>query len=628
MGNSFSLEMEPEDQEPVHGTTYSPVSSEPPDSLKNGSVTIQPVQTDVLANGNTVDAKVTVLQDNAAISSQKTMEISTVSEGNENNLGKEAKAPPPAAKSRFSFSFSRPVPGRNVVEATNSSVGPTKLDVSSEVLSENKASSENPGLPAAAVAEEASNKNLNETSLSEIELTEPDKREDDTVPKPKEISFFERIFKLEKGKEKKKAQEEIQKEDEVDNPGVLITAQETSGLQSTPDNILQGTDVTDDSNQKAQQQGSTDVNCLASVDLAQEEVKPDNVKTANGADSSNPVMSYFNKLVSQRKTGSKADSEDKGSQTCPGGQVPEKKAADSPKKSPKKKKPESPRLGHNTFSKLFRHKVKKDAQQTEDTKITEQPATTTPIVKTEINIPPPQENLAAKQNIKAPEPPVQQQATATVVITNEAPKEVTKERSQSTPTPLSKFFRKKTPTDDIEVINTEKIEASPVVPAKEENRSQEAAETKSKGEEKTPKTNLRKFFKLSIKSDAKVVPSEEVNEQAPDRQTLDFTDRSLTQAENREPVLDERSQASSTETLSKQEGDKQEVKDLQDVVEQETVETASFQNGGDTAKENTPKRIEKRQSFGGFFKGLSPKRMSDAQVQTDPVSIVPFVKPK
>nr|XP_060628071.1 breast carcinoma-amplified sequence 1 isoform X3 [Anolis sagrei ordinatus] len=583
MGNSFSLEMEPEDQEPVHGTTYSPVSSEPPDSLKNGSVTIQPVQTDVLANGNTVDAKVTVLQDNAAISSQKTMEISTVSEGNENNLGKEAKAPPPAAKSRFSFSFSRPVPGRNVVEATNSSVGPTKLDVSSEVLSENKASSENPGLPAAAVAEEASNKNLNETSLSEIELTEPDKREDDTVPKPKEISFFERIFKLEKGKEKKKAQEEIQKEDEVDNPGVLITAQETSGLQSTPDNILQGTDVTDDSNQKAQQQGSTDVNCLASVDLAQEEVKPDNVKTANGADSSNPVMSYFNKLVSQRKTGSKADSEDK---------------------------------------------VKKDAQQTEDTKITEQPATTTPIVKTEINIPPPQENLAAKQNIKAPEPPVQQQATATVVITNEAPKEVTKERSQSTPTPLSKFFRKKTPTDDIEVINTEKIEASPVVPAKEENRSQEAAETKSKGEEKTPKTNLRKFFKLSIKSDAKVVPSEEVNEQAPDRQTLDFTDRSLTQAENREPVLDERSQASSTETLSKQEGDKQEVKDLQDVVEQETVETASFQNGGDTAKENTPKRIEKRQSFGGFFKGLSPKRMSDAQVQTDPVSIVPFVKPK
>ncbi|XP_062835014.1 breast carcinoma-amplified sequence 1 isoform X3 [Anolis carolinensis] len=506
MGNSFSLENEPEDQEPVHGTTYSPVSSEPPDSLKNGHVTIQPVQTDLLANGNTVDAKVTVLQDNAAISSQKTMEISTVSESNENNLGKKAKTPPPAAKSRFSFSFSRPVPGRNGVQATNSSVGPTQLDVSSETLSENKASSENPGLPAAAVAEEASNKNLNETSLSEIELTAPDKREDDTVPKPKEISFFERIFKLEKGKEKKKAQEEIQSEDEVDNPGVLITAQETSGLQSAPDNILQGTDVTDDSNQKALQQGSADVNCLASVDLAQEEVKPDNVKTANGTDSNNSVMSYFNKLVSQRKSGSKADSEDKGSQTCPGGQIPEKKAADSPKKSPKKKKPESPRLGHNTFSKLFRHKVKKDAQQTEDTKITEQPATTTTIVKTEISIPPPQENLAANQNIKVPEPPVQQQATATVVITNEAPKEVTKERSQSTPTPLSKFFRKKTPTDDIEVINTEKIEASPVVPTKEENRSQEAAETKSKGDEKTPKTNLRKFFKLSPKrmSDAQV----------------------------------------------------------------------------------------------------------------------------
>ncbi|KAH0619165.1 hypothetical protein JD844_018901 [Phrynosoma platyrhinos] len=414
--------------------------------------------------------------------------------------------------------------------------------------------------------------------------------------------------------------------------------------------LLQTKDVTDESNQKTLQQGSADVNCLAYVDTAQEEVKSDNVKTATGTDTNNSIMSFFNKLVSPSKTDSKGDSEDKGSQTSPGGQVPEKTAADSLKKSPKKKKPDSPRLGHNTFSKLFRHKqialnnaylplsvkqktgcrfvpdnlfssasvcfipglllgmqqVKKDAQQTEDTKITEQPATTTTIVKTEIIIPPPQENLAAKQTTKAPEPPVQQPATATVVITNETPKEVTKERSSSTPTPLSKFFRKKTPTDDIEVINTEKIESSPEVPAKEENRSQDAAEAKSKGDEKPAKTNLRKFFKL----------------------TLDFTDRPLTQAENKEPAMSERSQTSSTENLSKQEGNKQEAKDQQDTMEQETSETASLPNGGDGTKENTPKRIEKRQSFGGFFKGLSPKRMSDAEVQTDPVSIVPYMKPK
>lgn len=58
------------------------------------------------------------------------------------------------------------------------------------------------------------------------------------------------------------------------------------------------------------------------------------------------------------------------------------------------------------------------------------------------------------------------------------------------------FESLQTPTDDIEVINTERIEASPEVPVKDERRSQEVAETKSKGEERPTKTNLRKFFKL------------------------------------------------------------------------------------------------------------------------------------
>nr|AAH48647.1 Bcas1 protein [Mus musculus] len=45
--------------------------------------------------------------------------------------------------------------------------------------------------------------------------------------------------------------------------------------------------------------------------------------------------------------------------------------------------------------------------------------------------------------------------------------------------------------------------------------------------------------------------------------------------------------------------------------------------------DKTPKKSEKRrQSLGGFLKGLGPKRMSDAQVQTDPVSIGPVGKSK
>lgn len=58
------------------------------------------------------------------------------------------------------------------------------------------------------------------------------------------------------------------------------------------------------------------------------------------------------------------------------------------------------------------------------------------------------------------------------------------------------FESLQTPTDDIEVINTERIEASPETPVKVESRSQEVAETKSKGEDRSTKTNLRKFFKL------------------------------------------------------------------------------------------------------------------------------------
>ncbi|KAJ7332056.1 hypothetical protein JRQ81_014236 [Phrynocephalus forsythii] len=509
MGNSFSLEKQSEDEEPVHGTTYSQVSSEPPDNLKNGPVTIQPEQSITLGNGDAVDARESAAQDNVAVSSQKTMEISSVSEATAKNLGTEAKPAPPAAKSRFAFAFSRPVPGRTEEQARDSSVGSAQLDVSSsEATQANKAPSETEGLPGAAVPEEVSNKKLSEASVSETALTAPAEAEGDVAPKPKELSFFDRLFKPDK--EKNKGQEQSLEEVQAEDPGLLITVEAAPGLQSTPDNSQQQKDGIEESHSNPPQQDLVEVGSLASVDLAQDEVKPENTKTAAGTDFNNSVMSFFKTLVSPSKPETKGESEDKESQTGHGRQLAEKTATDSPVKSSKKKKADSPRLGHSTFSKLFRHKAKKDALQTANTKIDEQPATPTVTVKSEIYIPAPQESPGTKQNIKAPEPPVQQPAsttaTATVVVSNETPKELTKERSYSTPTPLSKFFRKKTPTDDIEVINTERIEASPEVTVKEETRNQEMVETKSKGEEKPSKTNLRKFFKLSPKrmSDAQV----------------------------------------------------------------------------------------------------------------------------
>ncbi|KAG8131708.1 hypothetical protein E2320_009610, partial [Naja naja] len=400
-------------------------------------------------------------------------------------------------------------------------------------------------------------------------------------------------------------------------------------------------DLVDECNQTTLQQDIAVSNCLVSEDLPQEERKTDNTNTATRTD--NNIMSFFKTLVSPSKADSKCDTEDKGSQTGHGGT--EKTVTDSLVKSTKKKKPDSPRLGHSTFSKLFRHKAKKDVQQTANTKPTEQPVSVVPVTKPETSVPPAQESPAVKPIVKPPEAPILPPAPTVVVVTNEAPKEMTKERSSSTPTPLSKFFWKKTPTDDIEVINTERIEASPEVPVKDERRSQEVAETKSKGEERPTKTNLRKFFKL----------------------TLDFTDRPLTQAENRDSAS-KGSRKNSTDNLNKSQEIPEKTKDPQESRQEEAAEIDSLQNGEDAAQQTPLKRIEKRQTFGGFFKGLgsygqlqnrespnqdgqyysveidyhdqlpewlylyipmyeSPKRMSDAGVQTDPVSIVSIVKP-
>ncbi|XP_026553258.1 breast carcinoma-amplified sequence 1 isoform X1 [Pseudonaja textilis] len=579
MGNTQFIPKDPEDQDPATKGTYSQISSEPPESPRNGSVIIQPVQTEISANSDTVDARVNVGLDNAAVSSQETMEISSNSEASGNNLRKEAKPIPSAAKSRFAFAFSRSVPGRTEAQATNSSLGSAQLDVSSEAAQANKASSETRELSVAAATEKASDKNLSEASHTEIKLSAPAKEEDVPLPKSKELTFLDRLFKLEKGSRKSRQQEQNQQEVTVSCPGVGISSEEPAGLNSTSDDESQRKDLVDECNQTTLQQDIAVSNCLVSEDLTEEEKKTDNTNTATKTD--NNIMSFFKTLVSPSKADSKCDTEDK---------------------------------------------AKKDVQQTANTKPTEEPVPVVPVTKPETSVPPTQESPAVKPIVKPPEVPVPPPAPTVVVVTNEAPKEITKERSSSTPTPLSKFFWKKTPTDDIEVINTERIEASPEVPVKDERRSQEVAETKSKGEERPTKTNLRKFFKLSVRSDTGVTPPE-INGPASDHQTLDFTDRPLTQAENRDSAS-KGSRKNSTDNLNKSQEIPQKTKDPQESRQEEAAEIDSLQNGEDAAQQSPLKRMEKRQTFGGFFKGLSPKRMSDAGVQTDPVSIVSIVKPK
>ncbi|KFQ97312.1 Breast carcinoma-amplified sequence 1, partial [Nipponia nippon] len=521
-----------------------------------------------------VDAKASVARDNVAISSPKTMEQSPVPDAGGQSLGSAARKTLPSAKSRSVFAFSWSVPGRTEDPATDSSVGSAKLDVSSEAPGVNKAPSDSVEVPAAAAREEGAHKNLAwappAASLRDIDLTASvtPEGEDVATSKPKQVTFFDRIFKLEKGKEGTKTQIGTREERQTsDLPDGRITAKEAAGLQSTSNSVPQG--KANDCNQKDLRQDSAGVNGPTAEQPAKAEVKQDNPQPAAAVD--NSVMSFLKTLVSPSKAEAKSDSEDKSTE--------------------------------------------------------QQPVTS---VKSDKNVPSSQEPQTTKQNTKAPEPAAQQQAAAT-----EAPKEVTKEKASSAPMPLSKLFWKKNASEEAEIVSNEKADTSleAVAPGKDESKSPEAAEVKPRREEsKTPKANLRKFFKLVSKRGVSRAESGDRTLKTYFRvKTLNSTERPVAPAES-EPVGQKSKESSkdkkSTVELSKQKGSKQETREQPDAREQQAAETDSIQNGGDASKEPSFKKTEKRQSLGGFFKGLGSKRMSDAEVQTDPVSILPAGKSK
>ncbi|XP_009701314.1 PREDICTED: breast carcinoma-amplified sequence 1, partial [Cariama cristata] len=452
MGNAMSLPEEVEEDNACTVKSYQTLS-ESPGNIKNGSVAF--VQARSAMNGE-VDAEASVARDNVAVSSPKTMEEqSPVPNAGGQSLGSAARRALPSAKSRSVFAFSWSVPGRTEDPATDSSVGSAKLDVSSEAPGVNKAPSDSAEVPAAAAREEGTHKNLTQAplaaSLHDIDLAASvtPEGEDAAASKPKQVTFFDRIFKLEKGKERSKTQIDTQEKRQTsDLPDRCITAKEAAGLQSASSSVPQGKEI-DDCNQKDLQQDSAGVNGITAEQPEKAEVKQDNPQPAAAGD--NSVMSFLKTLVSPSKAEAKSDSEDKGSKAEKGhgGQPAPKIAAESQTKGAKKKKAESPKLGHSTFSKLFRHKAAKETQQTTNTKSAEQQPVTS--VKSDKNVPSSQEPQTTKQSTKAPEPAAPQQAAA-----SEAPKEVTKEKASSTPMPLSKLFWKKNASEAAESVSNEK----------------------------------------------------------------------------------------------------------------------------------------------------------------------------
>ncbi|XP_011527393.1 breast carcinoma-amplified sequence 1 isoform X6 [Homo sapiens] len=573
MGNQMSVPQRVEDQEnEPEAETYQDNAS-----ALNGVPVV--VSTHTVQHLEEVDLGISVKTDNVATSSPETTEISAVADANGKNLGKEAKPEAPAAKSRFFLMLSRPVPGRTGDQAADSSLGSVKLDVSSNKAPANKDPSESWTLPVAAGPGQDTDKTPGHAPAQDKVLSAA--RDPTLLPpetggaggeapsKPKDSSFFDKFFKLDKGQEKVPgdSQQEAKRAEHQDK------VDEVPGLSGQSDDVPAGKDIVDGKEKEGQELGTAD--CSVPGDPEGLETAKDDSQAAAIAENNNSIMSFFKTLVSPNKAETKKDPEDtasKAESVCDGqaGQ----KTSEIQARGTKKKHLDSPRLGL-AFRKFFRHKGAEKS-----------PTTSADLKSDKANFTS-QETQGAGKNSKGCNPSGHTQS----VTTPEPAKEGTKEKSGPTSLPLGKLFWKKSVKEDS------------VPTGAEEN---------------------------SVKGDGGITHSEEINGKDSSCQTSDSTEKTITPPEPEPTGAPQKGKEGSSKDkksaaeMNKQKSNKQEAKEPAQCTEQATVDTNSLQNG-----DKLQKRPEKRQqSLGGFFKGLGPKRMLDAQVQTDPVSIGPVGKSK
>ncbi|XP_015004239.3 breast carcinoma-amplified sequence 1 isoform X4 [Macaca mulatta] len=506
MGNQMSVPQRVEDQEnEPEAEIYKDNAS-----AQNGVPVV--MSTHTVQHFEEVDLGISVKTDNVATSSPETMEISAVADANGKNLGKEAKPEAPAAKSRFFLMLSRPVPGRTGDQATDSSLGSVKLDVSSNKAPANKDPSESWTLPVAAGPGQDTDKTPGHAPAQDKVLSaagdptllppEAGRAGGEAPSKPKDSSFFEKFFKLDKGQENVPgdSQQEAKRAEHQDK------VDEVPGLSRQSDDVPAGKDIVDGKEKEGQEVGT--VNCSVPGDPEGLETAKGDSQTAAIAENNNSIMSFFKTLVSPNKAETKKDPEDTGAEKSP-----------------------------TTSADLKSDKANFTSQETQ----------------------------GAVKNPKGCNPSGHTQSTTTP----ETAKEGIKEKSGPTSLPLGKLFWKKSVKEDS-------------VPTGAEENTSDSAEKTITPPEPEPTGAPQKGKEGSSKDKKSAVE------------------------------------------MNKQKSNKQEAKEPAQCTEQATVDTNSLQNG-----DKLQKRPEKRQqSLGGFFKGLGPKRMLDAQVQTDPVSIGPVGKSK
>ncbi|KAK2509811.1 hypothetical protein MC885_007763 [Smutsia gigantea] len=564
----------------------------------------------------TVDLGISIKEDNAATSSPKTMEISAVADANGKNLGKEAKAEAPAAKSRFFLTLSRPVPGRTGDQATDSSTGPVKLDVSSNKAPGNKGPSESRVLPVAAAQGPGPDKSPGPAQAADQALAATWEaaplapESGGAAPsKPKDSGFFDKLFKLDKGREKAPGDSQQEARSAEDSDQV----HKIPGLSREPQDVPADRDIVDSKGQKGQE--ITTVTCSASGDPEELEIAKEDPQTTSITDNNTSIMSFFKTLVSPNKAEPKKDLEDTGAEKSP-----------------------------TTSADLKSDKANFIPQETQEAAKNPTPTETAKEGAKEKGGPTslPLGKLFWKKSVKEDSVPTGAEENVSPALNNGiilfsflAVALLGISALGACALACSKSYSSAEVCESpVEVVKSKEVESAlQTVDLNEEGEAiTEPTEAKLKREEHTPRrTSLMAFLRqMSVKGDEGITHSEEINGKDSSGKTSDSAEKAVT-APGPEPAgagpkgkegssKDKKAAAEA----SKQKNTKQEAQGPAPSTEPLDVEVNSLPNG-----EKSQRRPEKRrQSLGGFFKGLGPKRMLDAQVQTDPVSIGPVGKSK
>ncbi|MGH0173949.1 UNVERIFIED_CONTAM: hypothetical protein FKN15_066766 [Acipenser sinensis] len=462
------------------------------------------------------DCKADVKQNTELSSSQKTMEMSSSSGQDGNNAGKNAKKTMPAAKSRFSLSFSTPVPVRSEAPTatdSSSSSEPAKPSSGPENPPANQFTAEKTVHPQLSVPERESFK-AEKSPPSQSLLPDVSLKESKEVPKPKEIGFFDKLFKTsEKEKESSKPVDETHLDlSTEDSKGPAATATASEVVQVQMNNVQRAKKGLD-----------------SKEAMAEKEQKASKVEKGQAS------------LPVAQQLPAKPETQPAKEQEPPGKQKTDKESSPSP------------------FSKLFRQKGEQEAEAASD-------------VKAVKAVP----SQSAKGESKGAESAAKSQKSGQAEGQQEGQEAQTQQKpaKEATASPFSKLFKQKVEVD---------APATTTVTSNTKTAENSTTAAKEGDESKPAKSTFMSFFKpLRLDSKSKATAQEKPS--------------TAPEAEEKAPSPE----------VSKKKSGKQESlqkpKALEASQDSKSVSEAS-QNGEESAKD-TPRRLEKRPSIGGFFKGL------------------------